>query len=332
MAFRHEHVQTTGLDLFDEFEMGLAMPFPAVLQSFFLDQTQGFEQRVEHRGRGGVMVAVGHHQIVGDQADVEIPGAASLGALLQQLGRTWRHGDGRQARRTAQALLRAAVGHVDPGLVDLDRHGAQRRHAVGDHDRADFVSGLADGLAALEHAGRGLGRHVHHDLGLLPADELRSFLVTKILTPGLLEADDLSSLALGHFGHPITEVPAGEHHDLGVGIDEVGDGRLHAGAAGAGDDEREFVLSAEHLAEHLLDAGADLEEVGIEMPDYRLRQGLVDPGMHLTRAGAKQETLGWVNGHFFADGEDGFWANHESSWMQLDGQAYNQLSEHTGSN
>ena len=48
------------------------------------------------------------------------------------------------------------------------------------------------------------------------------------------------------------------------------------------------LVGAEDVAQHALVVLADLEEVGIEVPDDRLRHRLVHPGMHLGGAGAEQ--------------------------------------------
>ena len=119
-------------------------------------------------------------------------------------------------------------------------------------------------------------------------DELGGFAVAEGAAPGLLEADDVGAVALGHLGHAVAEEAVGEDPDLHAGIDEVADGGFHAAATGGRDDERPLVLGAEDMTQHALVVLADLEEVGIEVADDRLRHRLVYPGMHLRRAGAKQ--------------------------------------------
>ena len=54
----------------------LLMALPARLQSFLDHDAQSFVQRVIHGDRRGVMINALHAPVLGNQSDVQIPGAA----------------------------------------------------------------------------------------------------------------------------------------------------------------------------------------------------------------------------------------------------------------
>ena len=60
--------------------------------------------------------------------------------------------------------------------------------------------------------------------------------------------------------------------------------------AGAADGERQTVLRAEHLAQHLLRLVHDVQELGIEMADQRRRHGGQDARMNVAGTGTEQDT------------------------------------------
>src|SRR5271165_1705242 len=117
---------------------------------------------------------------------------------------------------------------------------------------------LADGFTALKHSSGSLGGHIHHDFGLLAVDEFGGFSVAEGPAPGLLEADDVGAVTLGHLGHAVAEETVSEDGDLRARLDEVADGGFHSAAAGGGDDECPLVLGAENAAQHTLVVMADL--------------------------------------------------------------------------
>ena len=75
------------------------------------------------------------------------------------------------------------------------------------------------------------------------------------------------------------------------GSTKLATARLHAGAAGAGDDHGELVLRAEAGLQPVADLLVDLEEVGVEVPDDGLSHGLIDARMDRRGSGTKQEAL-----------------------------------------
>ena len=139
-------------------------------------------------------------------------------------------------------------------------------------------SRFANRLPLVIQSGGSLGLYEGDHAGMFATDELAGLLRVKGLAPGLGEADDLATVAAGHFTDAVGEETVGEESELIAGLDEVGHGALHAGAAGAGDRDVELVPGGEGVAEqgaYLLDY---LEEERVEMADHGLRHGLVYAG------------------------------------------------------
>src|SRR3954453_12050003 len=97
------------------------MPLPAILEAFLVDDREPLAERVEHGRRGGVVVAVAGVVAV-EQLEVEVPGVDDRLAGAQALQRARSNRNRREAGRTPEALLRAAIGDVDAILVEEDRH------------------------------------------------------------------------------------------------------------------------------------------------------------------------------------------------------------------
>ena len=105
----------------------LGVPGDAGLQPLLDDQREGLAQGVVHADRRGVVVEAVASPVALDHLHVEIP-ALHLGLpLVQRLDGPRTERDGGQARRAAQALLRARVDRVDLPGVDLDRNARRAR-------------------------------------------------------------------------------------------------------------------------------------------------------------------------------------------------------------
>ena len=186
------------------------------------------------------------------------------------------------------SLLGATVGDVDAVFVHQHGHAAQRGHAIGNGERVDFVGRFANGLRLVVESGGSLGLYEGDHAGMFAADELAGLLRVKGLAPGLGEADHFAAVAAGHFADAVAEETVGEESELFAGLDEVGHGGFHAGAAGAGDGDVELVLGGKGVAEQGADLFDYLEEERVEMADHGLRHGLV---VHAGRdhAGSRSE-------------------------------------------
>ena len=247
----------------------LAVARPAVLQTLFGHHHQAFAQRVEQRGRRGVVILAA--AVIGiQQLQVEIPGLHRSGAGLEALEGARRDGHGREPGRAAQALLGATVGDVDAVLVDQHRHAAERRDAIGDDQRSGLVGRLADRLRLVVHAGGGFGLHEGHHVRLLAADELARFLRVERLAPMLGEPDDLGALAACHFADAVGEEAVGQQREFAAGLGEVGHRGFHAGTAGAGYRQVELVRRRVGVAQQRANLAGHLEEERIEVSHDRL--------------------------------------------------------------
>ncbi len=213
---------------------------------------------------------------------------------FEPLERARRHRHGRESRRAAQALLRATVGDVDAVLVHQHGHAAQRRDAIGDHQRAGLVRRFADGLGLVEHAGGRLGLHEGHHVRLFAADEVAGLLRVVRLAPGLGEAHYFGALAASHFADAVAEEAVGEQRELPAGLGEIGDGGFHSGAAGPGDRQVELVLRGENVAEQRADLAGNFKEERIEVAHHILRHGLVHARRHHAGSGTEEQALGRV--------------------------------------
>ena len=77
-----------------------------------------------------------------------------------------------------------------------------------------------------------------------------------------------------------------------AGRDEVHHRRLHAGGAGAGNHEGEFVLRAPAQLQQAADVGEDFEQIRVEVADDGLAERGVDARMDGRWSGAQQEPGG----------------------------------------
>jgi hypothetical protein len=271
------HAQAQGFDSGDERLVVTAVTLPAILQSLFLDERQSFAQRVEHGCGGGVvilMVAI----VAFEQPQIEIERRHRSGAFSQAFPGARRNRKRRKTRRAAQSFLSATVGDVDASLIHQHRHAAQRCDTIRDGQRAGFVRRFANRLALLVSAGGCLGLHIGDHAGLHAADEIARLLAVEHLAPGLLEPRDVGAVTARDFGNAIGEVAVGAYREGLARLGEVGHRRFHAGRAGSGDGDIEFVPRGEHVAEQLAHVFRDLEEIGIQVSHNGLPHGLVNAG------------------------------------------------------
>ena len=226
------------------------------------------------------------------QQQVQVPRLHRRGARLEAFQRARRHRDGRQARRAAQAFLRATVGDVDAVFVHQHGHAAQRGDAIADHQRVHLVRRLANGFRVVEHAGRGFGLHEGHQARLLAPDEFADFLGVVGLAPRFGQTHHLGALAAGHFADAIGEKAVGQQREFPPRLGEVGHGRFHARASGPRDGQVEFVLGRKGIAQQRADLVRHLEEERIQVSHHGLRHSPVNAWGHHAGAGTEKEALG----------------------------------------
>ena len=125
-------------------------------QPFFFDQAQGFTQGIGHRDRGGMVIdplGLAFVPVIAQQADIEIPALDPRAAPTNDIQRGLTEGNRGQPRRTAQALLGAAIAGVNAPVVDLKRTAAQRGDGVHHKQGAGLVNGDGHVFERLPGAG-----------------------------------------------------------------------------------------------------------------------------------------------------------------------------------
>src|SRR5215468_5240770 len=95
--------------------------------------------------------------VTGDHRNVQIPRTALRFALPNRIHRGLAEGHGREARRSAQPLLGAAIAGVDLPFVDFERNAGQRRYRVNHQERAVPMRHRRDLFDRLMNSGRGFG-------------------------------------------------------------------------------------------------------------------------------------------------------------------------------
>ena len=90
--------------------------------------------------------------------------------------------------------------------------------------------------------------------------------------PGGVDQVHEGAVALGHVRHPRAEHAGHADDRLVARLGQVGDAGLHAGAAGAGDRQRELVLGPEHLLQEAARLVHDREVLRIEVAERRRGQ------------------------------------------------------------
>ena len=203
---------------------------------------------------------------------------------------------GDEAGRAAEPFLGTTVRDVDAGFVHEDGHAAERGDAIGNGEGVHFVGGFANGLRLVVESGGSFGLDEGDDAGAFATDEVASFLRVKGLAPGLGQADDVAAVTAGHVADAVAEEAVGEEREFFAGLDEVGNGGFHAGAAGAGEGDVELILGGKGVAEESADLFDYLEEERVEVADHRLRHGLVHAGRDHAGSRSEQKALRRLEG------------------------------------
>ncbi len=229
--------------------------------------------------------------VVGDHPEVQVP---ALGSGDPALPCPVVHGERGQPRCHAEALLGAAVGDVDPPLVDLDGDAAERGDAVGQQQGvalAGVDQGGPDGSDVVAHPGAGLGVDRGHQfrVGVGGGQALGD----QRLAPRLVHPDHLGAgnvTATSHIRSPNRPVDADD--DDVTGADGVDEGRFHPRGTGAGDGEGQFVVRPPHLAQPVTGLVQQLQEDRVEVPEHGSGEGLGCLRIRVGRAGAHEDSLG----------------------------------------
>ncbi len=110
------------------------------------------------------------------------------------------------------------------------------------------VAHLPHALQGLVHRRRRVALDHRDEVGTDLADGLLDRLEREHLTPGDLADVDLGAAPLRDLAQQVAEAAEHGDEDAVAGVDEGDERRLDARAAGAVDEDRRLVASAEHLA------------------------------------------------------------------------------------
>jgi hypothetical protein len=228
---------------------------------------------------------------LGEEADeVEVPGLPGTDPPLELAQRAVAGRERGQARRRAEARVTDGEGDVDELLVEPQRLAAQGGRTVDEQQRVVLAAGVAEAIERLRNARGGLavhdgdgvaaGAHRGHDpLGRQRAPELA------------VDAYDVRARAREGSGEALADQAGDAAHDAVARIDEVRDGGLHAGAAGAGDRQCRARGGCERVAQKHLRLVHHGREGWVHRPRGGTRQACAHAVGQRTRAGPEQQRL-----------------------------------------
>ncbi len=241
----------------------------ARFETFLQGQLEGLVERVVHRNRCGVMVgAPTLSPVVVDHSQVEIP-APHLGSTpAQSRDGSRAEGQGSESRRAAQTLLRAAVARVDRPAVDLELRAAERGNRVHHEQAVPLAAHPADVDQRLMGSRGGFGvHHRDHAHGGETIQRRGDLLGLEDLSPGPVDAPQAPADPLGDVAHAAAEKAVDADQNLVVGLNQVDQGRLHAGAAGARDRQGQGIVGPEEGAQSRLHPVHQRQEVGVQVAE-----------------------------------------------------------------
>jgi hypothetical protein len=118
------------------------------------------------------------------------------------------HGDGSEAGRRHQRLLRAGDDNVKTPLVRLQGEGAETRDRVDRDERAGLIRGGGERLDVGDDAGRRLGLRQQHDSRSAEvAKPSGQILGRRRLAPLVPELFDAAAVGPRDLAEPLAEVP-----------------------------------------------------------------------------------------------------------------------------
>src|SRR6266568_1391916 len=127
-----------------------AVAGPARLQAFLQHEPQAFTQSIDHGDRRGVVVSVLLAPVLLHGRHVEVPALALRLAAVDHVNGSVAERDWGEARRAAEAFLRATVDRVDLPLIDFQRRAAERGDGVNQQQRVELVAKRAELINGLE--------------------------------------------------------------------------------------------------------------------------------------------------------------------------------------
>ena len=207
------------------------------------------------------------------------------------------YGDGGHSRRGAEALLRPGVRVVNAPLEHVKGHHAHRRHRVH-RDQRTFSPGQGGNLGSrIEHPGRGFAVNHRQHLGFAAHGAL--YVLKQYCTAHRsLDQRHFGPITLGHVGHAVAERPVGTHHHLVARLEQVGEARVHAQAAGSSQQRGKSSLScAVKRAEVVLHSSVEREHSRVHVTEHRLLQGGLSVRLDGSRARSEEQHGSGHGGH-----------------------------------
>ena len=131
--------------------------------------------------------------------------------------------------------------------------------------------------------------HESYGVRLFAVEESSGLGFAEGFTPGLAGTDYGRAVAAAHLNQALGKVAGGEDREFLAGLDEIGEYRFHAGAAGAGDYLHEGILGSENGTKVATNFFVDFEEERVEMTDDGLTHSFVNSGMNLGGAGSEEQ-------------------------------------------
>src|SRR5262249_8774565 len=200
-------------------------------QPFFLDQTKGFAQGIEHRNRCRVVVGPrAVSPVTSDQSHIQVPTLARRPPLLHDSQCTLAHRERRQSWRAAQAFLAAAVADIDIKTIDADGHSAKRGDRIHDEKCLMLPAQARDLLKWLPYTGGGLRMDDGHSFdrsgtsqGLLDSAGLDTG------SPWCFYSHDFSTASFDDRGQAGTEHPVDSDRNGIPWFDQIHNRSFHAG-------------------------------------------------------------------------------------------------------
>ena len=119
-------------------------------------------------------------------------------------------------------------------------------------------------------------------------------------SPFGVHADDLGAVAARHLAHPLAEDPVDPDDDGIAGPHEVHEGRLHPRRTGAADRQGQRVRGGEDLAEAVVRAVEQLQELGIEVPEHRPGQRHGHFRVRIRGPRSHEQAVGYPHGRIVA--------------------------------
>ncbi len=164
---------------------------------------------------------------------IQIPASYRMLALRERLHSSSAERNRREAWRTANALLRAAIRRVDAPVIDFDLDASERGHRIQENHRAMGLGQAGNLVHRLQHAGRGLSMHESDDFEGGGLQNTLHPLGVGGPPPFTLDERDFCLLPFRHLANAIPEIAVHANEHLVSRLQQIGDAKLHPRRTGS---------------------------------------------------------------------------------------------------